>query len=804
MFRNYLLSTLRQVKKNRLFFLINGLSFSIGIATVVLISLYIQFELSFDKGIKNYERIYRVCWETKLNNVERKVPASPAPLCNSFIKEFPEVVNGVRLFNNNESIVVLGEESFKEKNFYFADSTFFEMFSIPVISGSVKKLLTKPNTVVLTESTTYKLFGVEHAIGKNISLEGEMDFEVVGICEDIPENYHLDIDYIASINTLPRSKATGWQNNPFQTYLLLSNNASVDDLQAKIPELVKLNMGAFIQQVMKMSFDEFIGGGSNYNYSLQSLKDIHLRSDMEEDAAKKTSMSNIYIFMIIALLILTLAIINYVNLSTAKGIERGKEIGVRKIIGASRKEIIKQFLGESIFITMLSTICAMILVEIALPFINSFLGRSFSVDYFDNFFVLPSLLISVLALGFLSGLYPSFVLSSSSPLFVLNRESIHNKKRTGFRSILIIFQYVISFILIIATIVVFEQLNYMRNQKLGFDKEQVLVLKNADVVGESVFAFKEELRKESYVSKVSLSSSIPGQGYFPSFVYRDGDSEEDIVSPLIFPVDHDFIDCYDLEIIHGRNFNRAIRTDSMSIIMNQAAVDAYGLEDPLNEAYFSSGSAQFGSFPVIGVVDNFNFESLHESIKPCFITVAPFGRNRFITVKINSDDIAGAVKGIKSKWESFVDNKPFEYYFIDQYFDSLYKQEELLQRMVTIFSILSIFIASIGLFGIVLLMTEKRTKEIGIRKVLGASRKIILKLFINQYLQWIGISIFIGAPIAWWATKNWLQQFVYRIDFHFWFLLAAFMLLLFVTLITVYARIMKVLKQNPVDALRYE
>ncbi|MBU8891536.1 MAG: ABC transporter permease [Bacteroidales bacterium] len=804
MFRNYLLSTLRQVKKHRLFFLINVLSLSIGIATVVLISLYIHFELSFDKEVKDYKHIYRVCWETTLNNVERKVPASPAPLCASFIKEFPEVVNGVRLYNNNESIVVLGKESFKERNFYFADSTFFEMFSVPIISSLESKLLTKPNTLVLTENTAFKLFGDETAIGKNISLDGEMDFEVVGICKNFPANYHLDIDYIASISSLPKSQATGWQNNPFQTYLLLRSDASIDDLQSKIPELVKIHMGAFIQRVMNMSFDEFIGGGSNYNYSLQGLKDIHLRSDMTEDAAKRTSMSNIYIFMIIALLILILAIVNYVNLSTAKGIERGKEIGIRKIVGASRKKIIKQYLGESIFITMLSTICGMMLVEIALPFINSLFGRTFSVSYFDNLVVLPSLLILVLGLGLLSGLYPAFVLSSSSPLLALNKELVINNKRTDFRSMLIIFQYVISFILIIATIVVFEQLNYLRDQKLGFDKEQVLVLKNADVIGESIFTFKEELMKESYVSKVSLSSSIPGQGYFSSFVYRDGDSEEDIVSPLIFPVDHDFIDCYDLEIIQGRNFDSNIRTDSMALIMNQAAVDVYGLKDPLNEAYFSSGGAQFGSFPVIGVVDNFHFESLHESIKPCFITVAPFGRNRFITIKLNSDDIAGAVKGIKSKWESFVDNKLFEYYFIDQYFDSLYKQEELLQRIFTIFSILSIFIASIGLFGIVLLMTGRRTKEIGIRKVLGASHKTILKLFISQYLQWIGISVIIGAPIAWWATNKWLQQFAYRINFQFWYLLVAFILLIIVTLITVYIRIMKVSKQNPVDALRYE
>ncbi len=343
MFRNYLISSLRQIKKNKLFFVINTLGFSIGIATVVIIFLYIHFELSFDKGIKNYERIYRVCWETTLKDVARKVPASPAPLCASFIKEFPEVENGVRLYNNDESIVVLNEKSFKEKNFYFADSTFFEMFSISIISGRNEKLLTQPNTVVLTENTARKLFSDEPAIGKNISLKGEMDFEVIGICENIPENYHLDIDYIASLNTLPRSHATGWYNNPFQTYLLLRDKDSKTELESKIPSLVKMHMGAFIQRVMNMSFDEFISGGSNYNYSLQALKDIHLKSGMEEDKAKRTNMSNIYVFLIVALLILTLALANYINLSTAKGIERGKEIGIRKFQELRKRKLSGSF-----------------------------------------------------------------------------------------------------------------------------------------------------------------------------------------------------------------------------------------------------------------------------------------------------------------------------------------------------------------------------------------------------------------------------------------------------------------------------
>ena len=802
MFRNYLLSTLRQVKKHRLFFLINVLGLSIGIATVVLIFLYIHFELSFDKGMKHYENLYRVCWETTLGGVNKIRPASPPPLCATFIKEFPEVVNGVRLFNTDKTIVKLEDKLFCEPNFYYTDSTFFELFSVPLISGVNGKLLTKPNTIVLTESTAHKLFGEETALGKNISLEDETNFEVVGICKDIPATYHLNIDYIASINTTRWSKETRWPTNPFQTYLLLSEGASIENLQAKIPDLVKLHMESAIQGIMNLSFDEFIDGGSNYNYILQAVKDIHLRSEMEDDYAKRSNIRNVYIFMIIALLILSLAIINYVNLSTAKGMERGQEIGIRKIVGASRGKIIKQFLGESIFITLLSTFIGMMLVETALPYLNSMLNKTFSVSYFDNIIVLPSLILFVLMLGFLSGLYPAFIISSSSPLSVLRKESVINKKSIGFRSLLVVFQYSISFILIIATIVVFEQLNYMRNQELGFDNEQVLVMQNTHVMGGTAFAFKEELRKETFVKTVSMSGFVPGEEAFKNFLYRDGDSKNDIVIPMLLPVDHDFISCYDLTIVQGRDFDVNIRSDSTTLIVNKAAVNAFGLKDPLSEAYYVSGNEYLGAFKIIGVIEDFNFESLHENIKPCFLYID--GRNNYISIKLKSGNISGAIKQIEKKWNSFTGDSPFEYYFIDQHFDAMYKQEELMRKIFTMFSIISIFIASIGLFGIVLFTTEKRTKEIGIRKVLGASRKTILKLFIYQYLKWIGISIIIGAPVAWWATTRWLQQFAYRISFHFGFILVAFILLLIITFITIYSRVLYVSKQNPVKALRYE
>ena len=801
MFRNYLLSTLRQVKKHRLFFIINVLGFSIGIATVVLIFLYIHFELSFDKGMKHYDNLYRVCWETTLGGVNEIRPASPPPLCATFIEEFPEVVSGVRFYNNEETIVKLEDKTFCESNFYYADSTFFELFSVPLVSGKKCKLLTKPNTIVLTESTASKLFGKENALGKNISLEDETNFEVVGICKDIPKTYHIEVDYIASIKTSRWSDVTHWPTNPFQTYLLLGEGTSIEKLQEKIPDLVKLHMESAIRGIMNLSFDEFIAGGSNYSYHLQAVKDIHLRSDMSEDYAKRSSLRNIYIFMIVALLVLSLAIINYVNLSSTKGMERAKEIGVRKIVGARRGEIIKQFLGESILITFVSTIVGMMLVEIALPYINSVMHLGLSVGYLDNVFVLPSLTGFVLVLGVLSGLYPAFVISLYNPLSAFRKESKSSKNSDGFKSLLIVFQYFISFILITATIVVFAQLNFMRDKELGFDDQQVLVLQKTHVLGASTHSFKEELTKETFVKTVSSSKTIPGKEVSTAFVYKDGDSKDKIVTPMAIGVDHDFIRCYDMKIIEGRCYDVNRRSDSTALIVNMAAVKAYGLSDPLNNAYFVSGNEHYRAFKIIGVVEDFNFESLHENIKPCILYID--GQSDYISIKLETENIPEAIDRIEKKWNSFTDS-PFDYFFIDQQFDALYKQEEVLKRMFTIFSILSIFIASIGLFGIVLLMTEKRTKEIGIRKVLGASRKTILKLFIYQYLQWIGISIFIGAPIAWWATTKWLQQFAYRIDFQFWYLLAAFIILLIVTLITVYSRILKVSNQNPVDSLRYE
>ena len=793
MFKNYLVSTFRQVKKHKLFFSINILGLSIGIATVILIFLYIHFEFSFDKGMKHYKNLYRVCWETTLGGVNKVRPASPPPLCSTFIEKFPEVVNGVRLFNNGETVVKLNDKTFCESDFYYADSTFFELFSILLISGKKGHVLTKPNTIVLTESTAYKLFGKENALGKIISLADDTNFEVVGICEDIPKNYHLNFDYIASIKTTPWSDATSWPSNPFQTYLLLEEGSSVENLQEKIPVLVKLHMESAIKRIMNISFDEFIAGGSNYTYRLQAVKDIHLRSVMSDDYAKRSSISNIYIFSIVALLVLSLAIINYVNLSSAKGMERAKEIGVRKIIGATRREIIKQFLGESLLITFISTIVGLMLVEIALPYINSIMNLALSVGYFHNFFVIPSLVVFILALGLFAGLYPAFVISLYNPLSLFNKQSKSSKKGIGFKSLLIVFQYFISFILIVATIVVFKQLNFMRDKELGFNDEQILVLQKTYVLGSSSHSFKEELSKESFVKTVASSRTIPGQDISTAFVYKEGDSEDEIVTPMVIGVDHDFIKCYDINLIQGRCFDVNRRSDSTALIVNKAAVKAYGLSDPLNTGYFISGNKRNGAYKVIGVVEDFHFESLHENIKPCFFYID--GRSDYISIKLEAENIVESVNQIEKKWDTFSDS-PFDYFFIDQQFDVLYKQENIMRKIFSVFTVLSIFIASIGLFGIVLFTTEKRTKEIGIRKVLGASRKTILKLFISQYFIWIGISVILGVPVAWWASTKWLQQFAYRINFNFGFILAAIILLLIITLFTIYSRISHVSKQN--------
>lgn len=801
MFKNHIVSTLRQVKKYKIFFLINVLGLSVGISTVVLVFLYVHFEFSFDKGMKHYENLYRVYWETTLGGVNNVTPASPPPLCSSFIEEFPEVVNGVRLFNNGEILVKLNDKTFCESNFYYADSTFFEIFSIPLISGKKDKLLTQPNTIVLTESTAQKLFGNKNALGESISLQDETYFEVVGICEDIPSNYHIDIDYIASIKTLRWNSVTNWPNNPFQTYLLLEEGASIDKLREKIPELVKIKMESAIRGIMNLSFDEFIAGGSNYAYHLQAVKDIHLRSELSDDYAKQSSKDNIYIFLVVALIVLSLAIINYVNLSTAKGIERVKEIVVRKIIGAKRSEIIKQFLGESILITFISTIVGLMIIETALPYFNSIMNLDISVGYFHNILVIPSLLGFVLVIGVLAGLYPAFVISLYNPLTLFHEKAKNSNSGVGFKSVLIVFQYFISFILIVSTIVVFEQLNFMRDKELGFDNEQVLVLEKTHVLGSSSHSFKEEVYKDAFVKSVASSKIIPGKGITPAFVYKEGDTEDEIVTPMVIGVDHDFIKCYDIKLDQGRNFDVNRTSDSIALIVNKAAVKAYDLSEPLNSAYFVSGNENLGAFNIIGVVEDFHFESLYENIKPCFLYID--GQSDYISIKLEAENLVESINQIEKKWNSFTD-APISYFFLDQQFDTLYKQENEMRKIFSILTILSILIASIGLFGIVLFTTEQRTKEIGIRKVLGASRKTILKLFISQYLIWIGITVVLGTPVAWWATTKWLQQFAFRISFNYSYILVAIILLLIVTLMTIYSRISYVSRQNPVNALRYE
>ena len=810
MLRNYLTVAFRNLWKHKFYSLINILGLALGLACFLFIFLFIRDELSYDQYHEKADRIYRVNFDGHAFEQDLNFAVVGAPFGPTVLEAYPEVEQQCRFRSYGSYAVRYEDKSYLEEDWIFVDSTFFDVFSFDLVEGNPKTALVEPNTIVITERMAEKYFGTEDPIGKTLTADNDQLFRVTGVMNAIPKNTHFDFDFFASMSTTGESRNPTWLSNNFQTYLVLKEGTDPATVDAKMEDLVLDYVGPEMERFMGKSIEDIMAAGNYITFSLFPLKKIHLYSDKQEELAATSDIKYIYIFAFIGLFILLLACINFMNLSTARSASRAKEVGMRKVVGAQRKQLIGQFLSESVVITFLGFLLAVGGLFSFLSRFNTLSGKELSIAQINHPAFWGLMLLLVAVVGIVAGSYPAFYLSSFRPIAVLKGRII---KRVGqavsLRSVLVIFQFAITVALIAGTMVIGKQLNYIQNKKLGFDKDQVLVLNNFYNLGNNCQAFKDEIIKHPQVINASMSSSLPtpsSRNSSATFLGRTPDPSKTHVIQL-FTVDHDYIPTLGMEVVEGRAFSREFPSDSSAVILNESAVAIYGLDEPLGQeiSVFSGGTPdnpELTTTKVIGVVKNFHFESLRSKIGPLAIFMGQ-SRGR-LSIKVKGENIPSLISDIQQQWNTMGPGQPFDYTFMDEDFASVYESETRVGQIFSVFTFLAIFIACLGLFGLATFTAEQRTKEVGIRKVIGASIGKIFVLLTAEIMKWVLIANVIALPLAYYFMGRWLEGFAYPVDLSWLTFTIALVASLFIALITVSYQALKTAWMKPIKSLRYE
>jgi putative ABC transport system permease protein len=815
MFRNYLKVALRNLLKRKSYTLINVFGLATGMAVCLLIVLFINSELGYDSFHLKSERIYRVVLERKYPERSTHYSFIPGAIGEAIKTEFPEVEESTRVFNflgNGNYFIRIGEKVFEEQRVLLADSNFFRVFNAAFIAGDPATALQHPNTVVVNESTAIRYFGsAQNALRKPLATDGNNNIEISGIIRDWPSNSHFHFDLLLASATFPVTRQPNYINFAAHTYLLLKPNADAEGLERKFPHIVDKYVSGEIGRNFGQTFEQFKAAGNGYNYFLQPLKKIHLNSDMEGELGANGSMRSVYIFSIIALFILIIACTNFVNLSTARSVERAKEVGVRKTFGSLRSSLVSQFLVESILISFISLLLAFGIIFLLLPLFNQLAGKSMSFAYLLDPSSLLLLIVFSVLVGFVAGLYPAFVLSSFRPGVVLKGKFKSNRYGILLRNGLVVFQFSISVILIICAIIVNQQISYMSGDRLGFNKEHLIVIERTDLLEQQNPAFKNEVKQVPGVMQVSGTTALPGQpNYFGISIQPVGSKEQMTGRGLI--ADPEFAAALQLELVEGRFFSKQFSTDSLSIVLNEKAVKELGLKEPLGarltimDENFNAPDGTPYQYTVVGILKDFHFQSLHQAIVPLVVTNAvKFGENMPITtVRVNAGNFNKVIAGIENVWKKFVPARPFHFSFLEQDLQQQYLAERTSQQIFTIFSILAVVIACIGLLGLAAYTTQQRLREISIRKVLGASVLNIVRILSVDFLKLVGLAALIAFPLAWWAMHNWLDDFAYRIPIRWEVFVLAGGVAFLVAIFTISFQAIRASIKNPVTNLRSE
>ncbi|MFC1784472.1 ABC transporter permease [Candidatus Neomarinimicrobiota bacterium] len=806
MIKNYITVAFRNIIKNKVYSFLNITGLAVGVMAFIMIMLYVRFEFSFDKNSSNSKNIYRVNTRGSLNG-DFEMAVSPAPVGAAFVDEIPGVINFTRVRNFGFPVIRYEEKVFSEERWFTTDSSFFEVFDIGLIQGNYKTALIEPNSVVVTQSTAKRYFGTEDPIGKIFNSDRQRDYIVTGVVEDPPDNTHFHYDFLASMMTYPDAANNGmWVSNNFYTYLLLDENTLPKQVESEFPGMVLKYAGPQIEQFLGVSWDKLVEQGASYGFYLQPLTDIHLFSTQDGEVEPNGSILYVRIFSIVALFILVIACINFMNLATARSTKRAREVGVRKTLGSSRLLLIQQFLTESLILSFISFVFAIILVKLLLPMFNNIGGFSLQLNLFSDPFVMPSIIVLMILVGVISGSYPAFYLASFNPVKVFKGSAVAKGQKSWLRSGLVIFQFTITIMLFTGTLIIYNQLNYIQNKELGYNKENVIIVEKTDDIGASINSFKEDLKQDPRILSVSNSTSLIGHDFNSNVRQLQGEPSENSLIYQEFFTDPSYAITYGLEMSSGRFFSSDRIADSTAAVINETAANILGFDDPIGKAIidnFNDGETVL--YPIIGVVKDFHLNSLHSPIEPMLIrSFRAGGFGRYTAVRIQSNDIPDILGFIEQVWKKYAIDQPFEYTFLDDDFDQLYIAEKRTQKIVTIFAILAMFIASLGLFGLSSYIAEQRTKEVGIRKVLGASVKNIYILLSKDILKLMVIATVISWPLTVFTMNKWLQNFAYRIEFNHLFFLLSGLIAFIIAQITVTNQALKAANRNPVTALKYE
>ena len=806
MFNNLLRHSLRSLKRQKSYIIINVLGLSIGLACSLLIALFVINEASYDKFNVKKDLIYRIDLDGKIGGQEINAAWTPAVIGPTMVREFPEVDDYLRMSGRGPTIIEYNNQVFTEDNIVEADSTFFNFFSIPVIKGDIENLLNGPRLAVLSESTAKKIFGNENPIDKTIKISDDtVRYTITGIMGDIPENSHFDASILTSFMTNPRSEDPTWMSNSFSTYLLLKPNTDYKTVEGKIPEMLKKYVGPEVERFLGISLDDFFAQGNRYNYFLQNLKDIHLDPSVEQEFKPASEPKYLLIFGCVALLIILIAAINFMNLSTAQSARRAKEVGIKKIAGSSRGMLISQFLSESWILTFISLILAVIFIKLSLPYLNDLLDTSLSLKLLDAWYTIPALILFAFVVGFVSGGYPAFFLSSFSPYEVL-KGSVRNSMKNGrLRRVLVVFQFTVSIILIVGTLIMYRQIRYMLNKDVGFDKEQLIVINRAGALGDRTKAFKESARSIPGIVSLTSSTAVPNRNNNNNGYMMEGRKDETFLLVSNW-VDYDYFKTYGMTLTSGRSFEESYSTDQQACMINETAVKDFNISNIETTRFLQPGEGgKVESRQVIGVVKNFNFESLRNPIGPyIFLFKNDYVRWGYITVRLAPGDYSKTISELEKVWKEYTANDPLQYYFLDEDFDQMYRQEKQNAQMAVIFSILAIFIAALGLFGLTSFTVEQRTKEIGVRKAMGSSVTGVYMVISKEIIALVSLSAIIAWPIIYFVAARWLENFYYRINPGVFAFAAGLVIALGTALLTVSFRILKAARVNPAQSLKYE
>ncbi|MBE7171920.1 MAG: ABC transporter permease [Williamsia sp.] len=805
MFRNYLKIALRTSWRNKGFSGINISGLAIGMATCLLITLYVLNELSYDRYNKMADRIVRVVFRGTVQGGELREANVMAPVAGAMKRDFPEVLDATRIRSYGTPAITYKEKTLREDKLAFVDPNFFRLFTLPLLQGDTKTALQQPNSVVITRTVAQKYFGQENPLGKVIFLkEQNASLKVTGLIDEVPANSHFHFGLFASMTSLPEATALNWMSSNFYTYLLLPEGYNYKQLQSKLPQLVDKYIGPQMEGAMGLTLAQYRQQGNQLGFYLQPLAAIHLQAGLTGDMEPYGDIRYVYIFSAVAVFMLLIACINFMNLSTAAASKRAKEVGIRKVMGSLRGQLVGQFLAESLLLTTVALLLAIALVYWALPVFNHLAGVDLQAQLTAHPWVWAELLLFGLLTGLFAGSYPAFFLSAFKPIAVL-KSKFSSGGNKGLRNGLVVFQFFISISLMVGTAVVYRQLYYIQHKKLGYEKEQVVVVQNTWMLGPNQGAFRNELLRDPRIASVAASDYLPAG---PSnnnnfFVFADSNTAQ-LIKSLRYEVDENYLPTLGMQVASGRNFSAQFPTDSTGVIVNETAARMFGWNRQAlgHTISHKENDGTVHTYHVVGVVKDFHFRSLHELISPLVMTLGK-GEGSMI-VKCGSADVAGLLGSMGNKWASFGPEGPFSYSFLDERFQDTYKAEVVIGRILGIFAGLTIFVACLGLFGLATFTAEQRTKEIGIRKVLGASVPGIVSMLSKDFLKLVLVAFVAAAPVAWMVMNRWLQDFAYRTRISWWLFGLAALVASLLTFFTISFQSIRAANADPVDSLRNE